>query len=125
MEKHLREYVRVLLEVQGDSDLVSIEVSLRVKTPKKGDIQVPDIMTNIRVAPGVAIVRQTEPIVRLGQHRDILKLELKYMPTSVDLRSTIEELGKVIKAVPGVEIVKVTKVGGRPIMQKGGTPFVF
>ncbi|MHA2021274.1 MAG: hypothetical protein ACW96N_06135 [Candidatus Thorarchaeota archaeon] len=125
MEKHLREYVRTLLEVQGNSDLISIEVSLRVKTPKKGDVQVPDIMTNIRVAPGVAIVRQTEPIVRLGQHRDILRLELKYMPSSADLRSTIETIGKEIKDVPGVEIVKVTKVGGRPILQKGGAPFVF
>jgi hypothetical protein len=82
-------------------------------------------MTNIRVAPGVAIVRQTEPIVRLGQHRDILRLELKYMPSSADLRSTIETIGKEIKDVPGVEIVKVTKVGGRPILQKGGAPFVF
>lgn len=125
METELREYVRHLLEVQGDDDLISVEVGLRVRTPRKGNIQIPDIMTNIRVAVGVAIVRQSEPIIRLGGGRDILKLELKYMPTSADLRTTLEHLGKVIKAVPGVEIVKILKVGGRPIMRSGGQPFIF
>tara|TARA_R110002126_G_scaffold47318_12_gene132525 strand:- start:6373 stop:6750 length:378 start_codon:yes stop_codon:yes gene_type:complete len=121
----IRKYIRRLIEVQGNSDLITIDVGLRVRTPKKGNIQVPDIMTNLRVAPGIAIVRQTEPLTRLGESRDILKLEIKYMPVSGDLLTTIETVGKLIKKIPGVEIVKILKVGGRDVRKPNGEPFLY
>lgn len=128
MEGTLRKYVRSLLEIQGSADLVAVEVRLRVRTATKDQPDaptVPDIMTNIRVIEGVSIVRQTIPIKRLQGDRDILELEIKYMPKSVEMRSAIAELGKEVKAVPGVEIVKVTKIGGRPVRQATGAGFIF
>ena len=128
MEAKLRTYVRQLLEFKTSSDLITAEVRMRVLTSNKNNPDaptVPDIMTMIRVIKGVSIVRQTVPIKRLNQGRDILELEVKYMPEKAELRKVIEELGKELKAVEGVEIVKITKVGGRDIQRSSGEPFLF
>jgi hypothetical protein len=128
-DKILRTYVRRMIESFGvTSDIMTVEVRLRVATSTKENPDsptVPDIMTNIRIIKGVSIVRQTVPIKRIQAGRDILELEIKYMPTTSDMKQSIVALGKEVRSVPGVEIVKITKIGGRTINQAHGAEFIF
>lgn len=124
----LRTYIRQLLEFRTSSDLLSIEVRLRVRTADKdhpGYPIVPDIMTNIRVLPGVSIVRQTVPIKRIPGGRNVLALEIKYMPMSADLKETLVTFGKELRSIAGIEIVKIVGVGGRKIEQQDGSSLIF
>lgn len=107
------------------SDLVQIRVRIRARTTELTDPTVPDILTNIRVAPGVAVVRQVSPVVRIPGARDVLDLEIKYLPDSTTALEYIEILSLEMKKIPGIEIIKVIGVAGQPIFREDGNAIVY
>lgn len=122
----LRSYLKELIEeAYLAEDLVDLTITLRVRTSQASDPQIVDIMTNIRVIRGVAIVRQTMPIRRVAGARDVLQLGIKVMPYGRDVDTLVTTLGKQIKSVPGVEIVKFERVGDQQLVDPTGNPYVY
>ena len=80
---------------------------------------VPDTMTRIRVLSSVAVVGQQEKVERTQAKSAILDVYVKYLPKSGGVYENIVSLCKLIKALPGVRIVKVKSVGGKGITHKG------
>lgn len=106
-------------------ELINIIAKLRVVVAHDDDPQIVDIMTNIRVITGVAIVRQTLPVVEIGEGRQVLYLSVKVMPSADGLHSLLEFLGKSIKAIDGVELVKFDTVDDTPVLRTSDEAYVF
>ena len=119
------EELRQLVEAYASADLLDFTMRLRVQTSGENDPQVSDIMTNIRVIKGVAIVRQVLPIRRIKGAKDVLQLGIKFMPETSSLIDTLDFLGKETKKIDGVEIVMFLTVGGREIRKDTGEPYIY
>ena len=98
-----------------DRDLET--VSLRLLMTEGS--HVPDTLTRIRVLPTVSVVGQKEKVERAKKRRAILEIYVKFLPTSKDTYKNIMSLGRMIKSLPGVEIVSVTSYNNRKILYKG------
>lgn len=121
----MEEVLRPLIEAYASADLLDFTMRLRVQTSRENDPQVSDIMTNIRVIKGVAIVRQVLPIRRIKGGKDVLQLGVKFMPDTHSLTDTLDFLGKETKKIEGVEIVMFLTVGGRDVRKDSGDPYIY
>jgi len=83
------------------------------------DAHVPDTLTRIRVLPTVAVVGQREKVQRTEAQNAVLDVYVKFLPTSGSLIKNLMSLGKMIKGLPGVKIVRVLAVNNRKIQHKG------
>ena len=84
------------------------------------DTHVPDLLTRVRVLPSVAVVGQRERVVRPEKGRATLIIYVKYLPTvSETLYESLVSLARKVKSLPGIEVVTVQSVDGRPVMHKG------
>jgi len=118
IENHLREYINLLIEqparLRLKRDLTNVTMILTMDK----DAHVPDTLTRVRVLPSVAVVGQREPVNR-GGGRTVLEIYVKFLPGTSNTYESVKSIGKVIKGLPGVRIVKITAVGGRPVTYKG------
>ena len=90
------------------------KVSLRLIMDPES--HVPDTLTRIRVLSSVAVVGQLEKVQRSGAKNTILDCYVKFLPTSADDYKNLTSLGKLIKALPGVKIVRVLTFNDKRIM---------
>jgi hypothetical protein len=115
----------VLKEFRGQADLLDVVMRLRVKTKDPKDPQVADIITNIRVIKGVAIVRQVSPVIRTKDGNDVLQVSVKFLPPTENTEKAVEVIGKLVRKLPGVDICMILSVGGKEIRRKNGDPFIW
>lgn len=97
------------------SKLVKIDIELKMTH----DSHVPNVMILMRVLPLVAVVNQSQKVERSIGRGTSLSLYVKFLPKSGTLYKNLMMLCKMIKALPGVRIVKVNRVGGRTVTFKG------
>lgn len=83
------------------------------------DTHVPDLMTRIRVLPGVAVVAQKDKVARFFDGDSQLKIIVKYLPENDDIISSINGVGQAIKELPGVIAVVIHEYNKRKITLKG------
>lgn len=115
----------VIREFRGQSDLMDVVMRLRVRTKDPKDPQVADIVTNIRVIKGVAIVRQVSPVIRTKDGNDVLQVSVKFLPPTEDTEKAVTIIGKLVRKLPGVDICMILSVGGKEIRRKNGDPFIW
>lgn len=94
-----------------------IKVTCRLTMNK--DAHVPDTLTRIRVLPTVSVVGQVEKVERGEKGKAILVVYIKFLPDKGSQTSNLVKLGKLIKSLPGIEIVTFLTLGGRKIMYMG------
>ena len=119
MNTSINEYVRLVLEQSPDSTRLKkeqIKVTCRLVMMK--DAHVPDTLTKIRALSGITVVGQKEPVDRNEKGSTVLEIYVKFLPSSSETYSNLLSVGKLIKALPGVKIVRVLTVGGRPVLYK-------
>jgi hypothetical protein len=125
-EQLIREAIRnQLREYAGLRDLVSVICRMQVKTRDDDDPSVPDVLTMLRAAEGVVVVKQLGAIRRAKRGSEMLDVEVKYMPATKDPVIFLDELGKIIKAQHGVKMVRLLTLGGHATTKADGTHWVF
>ena len=113
----IREYVGLLLEQDATrlkKDLINVTMKLIMTKVS----HVPDTLTRIRVLPSVAVVGQDNPVDRSGGTTK-LEIYVKFLPTAENTHDSLQTIGKLIKGLPGIKIIKMISVGGRPVTYKG------
>jgi hypothetical protein len=113
----IREYIGLVLE-QDATRLKKDLINVKMKLIMTKDAHVPDTLTRIRVLPSVAVVGQDEPVDRSGGTTK-LNIYVKFLPTAENTHDSLQTIGKLIKGLPGIKIIKMLSVGGRPVTYKG------
>jgi len=80
---------------------------------------VPDTLTRIRALPMVTVVGQKEPVNRTQSGNTVLEVYVKFLPSSEGSYRNLISIAKLVKGLPGMKIVRVISVDGRPILYKG------
>tara|TARA_Y100001937_G_C6960526_1_gene258675 strand:+ start:119 stop:496 length:378 start_codon:yes stop_codon:yes gene_type:complete len=83
------------------------------------ETHVPDLMTRIRILPGVAVVAQKDKVARFFDGDAQLQISVKYLPRSEDILKSIRHISKMIKNLPGVKTVAVETYNKRKLSIKG------
>jgi hypothetical protein len=104
---------------------LDIAVRLKCKTGGDDDPMVNDIITNIRVLPGVAIARQIRPVRQLQGGKEVLEIQIKFHNESGTIGEMLDDLGAKIRHLTGVEIAMFLSVGGRAIRRPDGTAYIY
>ena len=118
-EESLEEIVDNLIlleyeETRLDKSLVNINCILKISK----DTHVPDTLTRVRVLPTVSVVGQKSPVERTESSATV-EIYVKFLPNSSETYKNILSISKLMKALPGVEIVKVLSLGGKKVSYKG------
>ena len=106
-------------ETRLDKSLTNINCVLKLSK----ETHVPDTLTRIRVLPTVSVVGQKSPVNRTGNSATV-EVYVKFLPNSSDTYKNISSISKLIKSLPGVEVVKVISLGGKSVSYKG-KPIIF
>jgi hypothetical protein len=86
---------------------------------------VADMLTKIRAIEGFVIVNSKEKIERPEYGSEFsFKVSIKYLPNGGDVYKMIEEMGKSLKKINGIKLVKFVSAGDRRII-KDGKPIIF
>ena len=112
----------VLLEYEEtrlDKSLTNINCVLKLNR----EVHVPDTLTRIRVLPTVSVVGQKSPVNRTESGATV-EVYVKFLPNSSDTYKNISSISKLIKSLPGVQLVKVLSLGGKKVSYKG-KPIMF
>lgn len=112
----------VLLEYEEtrlDKSLANINCVLKLNR----EVHVPDTLTRIRVLPTVSVVGQKSPVNRTESGATV-EVYVKFLPNSSDTYKNISSISKLIKSLPGVQLVKVLSLGGKKVSYKG-KPIMF
>ena len=80
---------------------------------------VPDLMTRIRILPGIAVVGQKDRVARFADGDGLLALSIKYLPQSDEIYASLEDMSKLVKKLPGVKTVAVSTFNKRKITMNG------
>jgi len=80
---------------------------------------VPDTMTRIRVLSGVAVVGQSDQVVRKKAGKAVLDIYIKFLPEPGPVFDSLEKILKEVKKLPGVEVIRVIDLGDRRVSYKG------
>jgi len=91
------------------SKIVIAVLTLRLER----DTHVPDLMTRIRILPGVAVVGQRDRVDRFSDG------DTKLLPRTEDIYKNLEYLSKMIRKLPGVLTIAVDEYNKRRITSKG------
>ena len=83
------------------------------------ETHVPDLMTRIRILPGVAVVAQKDKVARFFDGDAQLQISVKFLAISKDLLTNIKKICKQIKGLPGVKSVAVDSFEKQKITFKG------
>ena len=85
----------------------------------ENETHVPDLMTRIRILPGVAVVGQKEKVSRYMDGDAMLNLSIKYLPRTDEIYNSLKHLSRMIKKLPGVKSVSVESFNKRKITIRG------
>jgi hypothetical protein len=107
------------MRLKEDKHLASKMLKVELSVKMDVEAHVPDMMTLVRVLPSVAVVGQTDRVERSSGEGTIADIYVKFLPVPGSIYFNLVRLGKSIKALKGVKIVKVDKLGGRPVVFKG------
>ena len=83
------------------------------------ETHVPDLMTRIRILPGIAVVAQKDKVARFFDGDAQLQISVKYLPVSDQIFDSVRKISKDIKSLPGVKSVAVDVYNKRKITLKG------
>tara|TARA_Y100000992_G_C21235303_1_gene477691 strand:- start:734 stop:1123 length:390 start_codon:yes stop_codon:yes gene_type:complete len=83
------------------------------------ETHVPDLMTRIRVLPGVAVVAQKDKVARFLDGDAQLMISVKFLSQSSQILKSISFLSKQIKKLPGVKTVIVHQYNKKNVSLKG------
>jgi len=101
-------------ETRLDKSLTNVNCIL--KLDKK--VHVPDTLTRIRVLPTVSVVGQRSPVERSESGAKV-EVYVKFLPNSSDTYKNIINIAQLIKALPGINLVRVTELDGKKVAYKG------
>lgn len=108
---------------EGRDDQVAIR--FRIFMAKGKEVKIPDVLTDIRALKGITTVRQVSPVLRSKKGRDVIDIELKYIPEIAHHEEYLYVIGKLIKSVANIDIIKILSLGGREVLSKEGKYLVF
>jgi hypothetical protein len=83
------------------------------------ETHVPDLMTRIRILPGVSVVAQKNKVARFFDGDAQLQIAVKFLALSDDLLTNIKTTSKQIKKLPGVKSVAIDTYEKQKITFKG------
>ena len=95
--------------------IVTAIVTLKIEN----EVHVPDLMTRIRILPGVAVVGQKDKVARFADGDGLLPLSIKYLPQSDEIYDSLKRMSNLVKKLPGVKSVAVQSFNKRNITMKG------
>ena len=95
--------------------LATAVVTLKIEN----EVHVPDLMTRIRILPGVAVVGQKDRVARFSDGDGLLPLSIKYLPQSDEIYESLKRMSSLVKKLPGVKTVAVQSFNKRKITMKG------
>lgn len=98
-----------------DKKLTTAVVTLKLER----DTHVPDLMTRIRILPGIAVVAQEDKVARFFDGDDQLMINIKFLPRVNDVLKSIKQLAKMVKNLPGVKSVAIESYNKRKITMNG------
>ena len=98
-----------------DKKLANAVMTLKLER----ETHVPDLMTRIRILPGVAVVAQKDKVARFFDGDAQLQISVKYLPSSDQIFDSVKKVAKEIKHLPGVKSVAVDIYNKRKITLKG------
>lgn len=90
-------------------------VSLKIER----DSHVPDLLTRIRIAPGVAVVGQKAKVKRFFDGDAQVFVGIKYMAKTNEVYASVKQLADIIKVLPGVKSVAILMHNGKKITMDG------
>lgn len=90
-------------------------VSLKIER----DTHVPDLLTRIRIAPGVAVVGQKAKVKRFFDGDAQVFVGIKYMTKTDEVYASVKQLADTIKVLPGVKSVAILMHNGKKITMDG------
>ena len=82
------------------------------------DTHVPDTLTRIRILPSVAVVGQVDKVIRATTGHDSVIIYVKFLPQLSATYPSVMRIARMIKKLPGIEIVRVERIGGRKVLYK-------
>lgn len=85
------------------------------------EIHVPDFLTKIRILPTIAVVGQTDKVMRTETGDTVVDIFVKFMPVSDDTYDNIVSVCELIKSLPGVDRVKVLMLDKKNVTYQGNT----
>jgi len=109
-EKFLRES-----DYKLDRKLSSTLLSLKIER----DTHVPDMLTRIRIATGVAVVGQKAKVRRFFDGDAQVFVNVKYMSDTDEVYASVKELADTVKKLPGVKSVAILVHNGKKITYNG------
>lgn len=80
---------------------------------------VPDLMTRIRILPGIAVVGQKDKVARFSDGDGSLLLSIKFLPESDEIYKSLKDMAGLVKKLPGVKTVAVVTFNKRKIVLNG------
>ena len=118
-EDILRSSIQKILE-QVEHRLNKDLVKTTLRLTLEPGTHVPDTLTRIRVLPSISVVGQREKVERHDRSDAVLIAYVKFLPQEGgEIYKNLKSLGGMIKSLPGVKIVTVLSVDGKPVMHKG------
>ncbi len=73
--------------------LATAVVTLKIEN----EVHVPDLMTRIRILPGIAVVGQKDKVARFADGDGLLPLSIKYLPQSDEIYESLKEMASLVK----------------------------
>ena len=67
--------------------LATAVVTLKIEN----EVHVPDLMTRIRILPGIAVVGQKDKVARFADGDGLLPLSIKYLPQSDEIYQSLKK----------------------------------
>lgn len=98
-----------------DKKLANVIMTLKLER----ETHVPDLMTRIRILPGVAVVAQKDKVARFYDGDAQLQITVKYLPHSEQIYDSVKKISNEIKTLPGVKSVAIDVYNKRKITLKG------
>ncbi len=95
--------------------LATAVVTLKIEN----EVHVPDLMTRIRILPGIAVVGQKDRVARFADGDGLLPLSIKYLPQSDEIYQSLKDMASYVKKLPGVKTIAVQTFNKRNITLQG------
>ena len=104
MQKEIKELKKIIESAYKlDKKLTSSIFTLKLER----ETHVPDLMTRIRILPGIAVVAQKDKVARFFDGDAQLQISIKYLPRSAEILKSLKHIAKMIKNLPGVKTIAV------------------
>lgn len=109
------------LKYKLSHQLVKVGAEITVESK----VHVADMLTKIRALSGFVIVSSDEKIERPEIGNEFkFNVSIKYLPEGSEVYSMLEKMGKALKTIEGLKVVKFISAGEKRII-KDGKPIVF